>query len=127
MNKRSHTHAFTLIEVLIALVLVSVVLGSIILNNVRLAEINSRAEVQALEAGAAEAVAQLYVNDLPAPGETRSGSVSSVLPLTDLSENDKAIWNLLDYRITRQSRITITITRHDLQPDPNPLIIEVDP
>lgn len=118
---------FGLVEVLIAVVFIALVLGSVVASNVRLAEMNSRAQVQAAQASAAEGIAQLYVHDVPASGEVRSGQVSQILPLQDLTEEEKAVWNVLHYSITRSgSTLNIEISRSDLPSDPNPLHIEVN-
>lgn len=123
---KSSREGFSLVEVLIAVTLIALVLGSVVASNVRLAEMNSRAEVQAAQASAAEGIAQLYVGDVPADGEVRSGRVSTALPLRAMPEEDKAIWNVLEYRLQRSGNtLTIEISRSDVSPDPNPLRIEV--
>lgn len=120
------SQGFTLIEILTAIVLIALVLGTVVISNIRLAEINSRAEVQALEASAAEGIAQIYANDLPSVGTTVSGRVTNVVPLQQLSPSEREVWSLLTYSLTRSSNIiVITITRSDVVPDPNPLTIEV--
>ncbi|GGI87884.1 type II secretion system protein [Deinococcus wulumuqiensis] len=123
---KSSREGFSLVEVLIAVTLIALVLGSVVASNVRLAEMNSRAEVQTAQASAAEGIAQLYVGDVPADGEVRSGRVSTALPLRAMPEEDKAIWNVLEYRLQRSGNtLTIEISRSDVSPDPNPLRIEV--
>lgn len=117
---------FTVVEVLIALGIVGLVVSSIVINNVRLAEMNSRAQVQTLEASAAEGIAQLYVNALPTG--TVQGKVADALPNEPLDTSERAIWSVLNYTITNTgSTVQITIGRRDLTPDPNPLSIEVKP
>lgn len=124
---KSSREGFSLVEVLIAVTLIALVLGSVVASNVRLAEMNSRAEVQTAQASAAEGIAQLYVGDVPADGEVRSGRVSTALPLRAMPEEDKAIWNVLEYQLQRSGNtLTIEISRSDVSPDPNPLRIEVD-
>lgn len=124
---KSSREGFSLVEVLIAVALIALVLGSVVASNIRLAEMNSRAEVQAAQASAAEGIAQLYVGNVPASGEVRSGRVSTALPLRAMPEEDKAIWNVLEYRLQRNGNtLTIEISRSDVSPDPNPLRIEVN-
>ena len=124
---KSSREGFSLVEVLIAVALIALVLGTIVASNIRLAEMNSRAEVQAAQASAAEGIAQLYVGDVPADGEVRSGRVSDALPLGNLTDEEKAVWNVLRYRLDRQGdTMTIEISRSDVSPDPNPLHLEVN-
>lgn len=131
MRAQRHRQAgFTIIEVLVAFVILSIGIGMIISNNISLTETNSRAEVQALEATAAEALAQRYASQSLTIGSTVQGNVSTTVPLRDLDNpNSRAVWNVLTYTVARPAtdRVTITVARRDVPNDPNPLIIEVTP
>ncbi|KQR11259.1 prepilin-type N-terminal cleavage/methylation domain-containing protein [Deinococcus sp. Leaf326] len=131
MRTQAHRQAgFTVIEVLVAFVVLSIGIGMIIQNNIALTEINSRAEVQSLQATAAEALAERYAAQSLPTGSTIQGNVSAAVPLRDLdNERDRAVWNVLAYTVARPStdRVTITVSRRDIPNDSNALVIEVTP
>lgn len=120
---------FTVVEVLIAFVIFAIAVGLLISSNISLTETNSRAEVQSLQASAAEALAQRYASQSLTVGSTIQGSVKDAVALEDLTDRDRAVWNVLTYTIARPAteRVTIAVSRRDIANDPNPLVLEVTP
>lgn len=120
---------FTILEVLIAVVLLGVALGAIISTTIEMGEIGARAEVQAVAASAAEAVAVQYALTPPAAGETLRGNVGTDVSVPGLTEEQREIANRLNYQLTGLTggAVRIRVDRTDVTNDPYALELTTTP